>query len=63
MTMQNETAPCCHHWVIQPANGPTSTGFCQKCFDTKEFSNTIQEEWGFDYEARTAKPAQPALQK
>jgi hypothetical protein len=32
-----------HHWLIQPANGPTSKGKCQGCGETREFQNTI--EW------------------
>lgn len=42
-----ETAPheptskskCCHRWIIEPADGPTSKGVCQFCGAEKEFDN------------------------
>jgi hypothetical protein len=37
--------PCCHHWIIQSAIGPTSEGRYQKCGEVQEFINYI------DYEA------------
>ncbi len=36
-------APCRHHWVIEPANGPVSRGVCQVCEETREFKNSIGE--------------------
>ena len=27
------------HWVIDPPNGPVSTGKCKKCGESKEFKN------------------------
>ena len=43
-----ETTPeCCHHWVIQPADGPISTGSCQVCGETREFKNYVESAtWG-----------------
>ena len=38
---------CCHHWMIQPADGPVSLGVCQKCLEAREFKNYINE-WSFD---------------
>ena len=36
------TAPaCCHHWIIEMANGPISRGVCQKCFESREFKNSV----------------------
>ena len=32
---------CLHHWVIEPANGPFSTGICQVCQEAREFRNSI----------------------
>ena len=32
---------CRHHWIIEPANGPTSHGVCQNCQESKEFNNSI----------------------
>ena len=34
-------AICCHHWVIEPAEGPTSLGVCRKCSESREFRNSI----------------------
>ena len=42
-----ERVTCCHHWVIQPADGPVSLGVCQNCFDAREFKNSI-EDWDID---------------
>ena len=43
-----ETTPgCCHHWVIQPADGPVSNGSCQVCGETREFKNYVESAtWG-----------------
>ena len=43
-----ETEPsCCHHWVIQPADGPISNGSCQVCGETREFKNYVESAtWG-----------------
>ncbi len=39
-----EEAPTCrHHWVIEPANGPSSRGKCRKCHEVRAFSNSIYE--------------------
>ncbi len=35
---------CCHHWIIETANGPVSQGTCQICWETREFRNSIVEE-------------------
>ena len=41
------TEPCSHHWIIEPANGPTSQGICQVCQEVRGFSNHIAEKsWG-----------------
>ena len=37
---------CRHHWIIEPAAGPVSLGFCQFCSETKEFKNSL-EDWNF----------------
>ena len=43
---------CCHHWVIQPADGPSSNGACQVCGETREFKNYVESAtWG---DGRTA---------
>ena len=40
--IEEETKPaCCHHWVIETANGPVSWGVCQICHEGKEFQNSI----------------------
>lgn len=39
---QDTAAPqCCHHWVIEPADGPISLGVCRKCSESREFRNSI----------------------
>ena len=30
------------HWVIEPPNGPVSTGKCKKCGAQKEFKNSFE---------------------
>ena len=30
---------CRHHWIIEPASGPTSVGVCKHCGAVKEFQN------------------------
>lgn len=35
---------CCHHWIIESANGPVSEGFCMKCEEKREFRNSLVEE-------------------
>ena len=38
---------CCHHWVIQPADGPISNGSCQVCGEIREFKNYVESAtWG-----------------
>ena len=40
-------AICCHHWVIQPADGPVSNGACQICGESREFKNYVESAtWG-----------------
>ena len=29
-----------HHWVIEPPDGPTSTGVCRGCGEVRSFSNS-----------------------
>lgn len=52
-TTAAETTPgCCHHWVIQAADGPVSIGSCQVCGETREFKNYVESAtWG---DGRTA---------
>ena len=40
---------CTHHWVIESANGPRSTGHCKLCGKSKDFSNSgdiVTTWWG-----------------
>ncbi|HAI99433.1 MAG TPA: hypothetical protein DCL97_02065, partial [Dehalococcoidia bacterium] len=38
---------CAHHWVIQPAMGPSSQGICQICGESKDFQNYVEAaSWG-----------------
>ena len=51
MVLQEAQTPeivstCCHHWIIETADGPLSLGYCQFCFETKEFKNSL-EDWSY----------------
>ena len=46
-TAVESVAQCCHHWVIQPADGPISNGSCQVCGEIREFKNYVESAtWG-----------------
>ena len=46
---QLETPSCRHHWEIQPATGPISSGVCKNCDETREFKNYVEAStWGDD---------------
>jgi hypothetical protein len=38
-----EIKTCCHHWIIEPALGPTSQGKCKLCGEVKTFLNVVEE--------------------
>jgi hypothetical protein len=38
--LENE---CHHYWVIEVANGPTSSGSCKYCGETREFYNAFPD--------------------
>ena len=44
---------CTHHWLIEPANGPTSVGVCQECGAEAEFQNYIGHESQWVDQTRT----------
>ncbi len=49
---------CCHHWSIQPATGPLSSGVCQVCGEVREFKNYVEAStWGDDKGASRTKKA------
>ena len=33
---------CPHHWMIRPAEDPTSVGVCRFCRETREFKNFVE---------------------
>lgn len=38
---------CAHHWVIEPAMGPSSPGVCQICGESRDFQNYVEAaSWG-----------------
>lgn len=37
------TPACAHHWIIEPANGPTSRGWCRRCGAHRAFYNTFDD--------------------
>ena len=62
LTQESETqVTCCHHWIIESANGPVSLGYCQFCFDTREFKNSI-DDWTYDELPGERKILDPVLQ-
>lgn len=40
---REETSTCAHHWVIEMANGPTSSGNCRRCGAQRAFYNTFDD--------------------
>ncbi len=43
---EEPTVPeCLHHWVIEPADRPTSEGVCQKCAEVKTFANYVERHY------------------
>ena len=40
--VEEEESDCCHHWVIESPNGPTSNGVCKVCGVIRAFKNSIQ---------------------
>ena len=44
--LESEAGPgpaCCHHWIIETANGPVSRGVCRYCLVSREFKNSVFE--------------------
>lgn len=37
---------CAHHYVLEAPNGPTTTGVCRHCGQTREYRNAGDGEWG-----------------
>ena len=58
-TIEEQAEPqCCHHWAIQPATGPVSSGVCQICGEVREFKNYVEAStWGDDKGASRTKKA------
>ena len=37
---------CCHHWIIQPAEGLVSEGICYNCQEVRTFANFLERhDW------------------
>ncbi len=50
-----ESPPVCpHHWVIQAATGPVSSGICRNCGAVKEFRNYVDASYWNDDTAGAA---------
>ncbi|MBI4282826.1 MAG: hypothetical protein HY672_05025 [Chloroflexi bacterium] len=41
-TEPQENPQCVHYWVIDLPSGPTSTGKCRQCGETREFKNYLE---------------------
>ena len=53
---------CVHHWIIEPAEGPTSAGVCAKCKASKDFSNSVHTpDWKSGYQNRRGADIQRKL--
>ena len=52
-TKKTKKETCIHHWLIEEAKKPTSTGRCKKCHAVKEFENYIDSASEF---TRSPKP-------
>jgi len=37
------TASCVHFWAVEEPQGPTSTGTCRYCGESREFSNVSND--------------------
>lgn len=35
---------CSHHWLIEPALGPTSEGICKFCGEKRTFLNIVEDD-------------------
>ena len=56
---ETPVSTCCHHWVIEPANGPISRGVCQRCNESREFKNSVVDiEREFHYTSPSGKADQ-----
>ena len=53
VTKKTKKETCIHHWLIEEAKKPTSTGRCKKCHAVKEFNNYIDSRSEF---TRSPKP-------
>lgn len=42
-TAQSGPPDHAHHWLIEEANGPSSTGICKRCGEIRAFKNWIEE--------------------
>ncbi len=51
---------CCHHWLIDRPNGPTSHGVCKYCHEERDFSNlpviAVNRD-AYDYSFRNSRTA------
>ncbi len=41
--LERPVGGCCHHWLIEKPDGPTSHGICKLCHEEKDFSNSPPE--------------------
>ena len=50
-TLAREVRNCQHHWLIEPANGPTSEGVCKHCGAKDSFRNYVSVSY-YEYFAK-----------
>ncbi len=56
-TTEEEQNLCQHHWLIEPAGGPTSRGCCRLCGEERFFRNSLDSTgWERDVSIITDSP-------
>ena len=45
LEVTQERSGCRHDWVIDPPEGPVSTGACRSCGEERDFPNYIEGRW------------------
>ena len=56
-TIEEAQNLCQHHWLIEPAGGPTSKGCCRLCGEERSFRNSLDSMgWERDMPVITDSP-------
>ena len=60
LTAEGDQPACRHHWIIQAATGPVSSGVCRNCGAQQEFRNYVEVPYWNEEKARHREQAQLA---